>query len=76
MNGVLLDDLVEKTKGYSGAEVNAICHEAAMAALEEDLEAKTVEARHFEKAMHIITPRTPSNLLKIYDDFQNKQNPT
>nr|XP_023012999.1 spermatogenesis-associated protein 5 [Leptinotarsa decemlineata] len=66
---VSIDELVEKTMQYSGAEVNAVCHEAAMAALEESLECQHVESRHFEKALKLITPRTPSSLIKLYDEF-------
>ncbi|XP_050299634.1 ribosome biogenesis protein SPATA5 isoform X2 [Anthonomus grandis grandis] len=69
--GVNLEELVTKTKNYSGAEVNAVCHEAAMMALEEDLQSTQVEARHFAKALQLITPRTPNSLLKIYEDYMN-----
>ncbi|GLV33580.1 uncharacterized protein CBL_20289, partial [Carabus blaptoides fortunei] len=60
-------ELVSLSKGYSGAEVQAVCHEAAMKALEEDIEASSVTTEHFAKAFHIITPRTPPSLLKIYE---------
>ncbi|KAJ8951028.1 hypothetical protein NQ318_006413 [Aromia moschata] len=66
---VSIDDLVKKTSGYSGAEVNAICHEAAMMALEEDLQIPQVESRHFEKALKLVTPRTPPSLIKLYEDY-------
>ncbi|CAH1159359.1 unnamed protein product [Phaedon cochleariae] len=70
---VSIEDLVENTESYSGAEVNAVCHEAAMMALEENLESQHVEGRHFEKALKLITPRTPSSLIKLYEDYlQNK----
>ncbi|KAK5644226.1 hypothetical protein RI129_008071 [Pyrocoelia pectoralis] len=63
------EKLVNSTEGYSGAEVNAVCHEAAMKALEENLEAKTVEMRHFVSALELVTPRTPMSLLNIYKDY-------
>ncbi|XP_066145360.1 ATPase family gene 2 protein homolog A isoform X2 [Euwallacea fornicatus] len=66
-----INNLVTSTKGYSGAEVNAVCHEAAMFALEEDLQSAFVETRHFAKALMMVTPRTPQNLLKIYEDYIN-----
>lgn len=64
-----IEDLVKKTEQYSGAEVNAVCHEAAMMALEEDLNIQYVESRHFEKALKLVTPRTPPNLIKLYEDY-------
>lgn len=66
---VSMESLVEKTNGYSGAEVNAVCHEAAMMALEENIEALTVDSRHFEKALAMVTPRTSPSLIKIYEDY-------
>lgn len=64
-----VDDLVGQMNGYSGAEVNAVCHEAAMAALEEDLQAECVESKHFLKALKLITPRTPATLIQIYEEY-------
>lgn len=69
MLDVNTEDLVICTVGYSGAEVNAVCHEAAMMALEESLEIRHVEGRHFEKALKLITPRTPPSLIKLYEDY-------
>ncbi|XP_018571693.1 spermatogenesis-associated protein 5 [Anoplophora glabripennis] len=64
-----IEDLVKKTECYSGAEVNAVCHEAAMKALEESLEIQHVEGRHFKNALKLITPRTPPSLIKLYEDY-------
>ncbi|KAL1505404.1 hypothetical protein ABEB36_004977 [Hypothenemus hampei] len=64
-----LEELVKKTDGYSGAEVNAVCHEAAMFALEDDLNIESVHMRHFLKALKLITPRTSESLLEIYKDY-------
>lgn len=51
--------------------MNAVCHEAAMMALEEDLQSAYVEGRHFDKALKLVTPRTPDNLIKLYEDYIN-----
>lgn len=68
-----MENLVKETEGYSGAEVNAVCHEAAMAALEESLEAQYIKYRHFERALKLITPRTPPSLITLYQNyFENK----
>ncbi|XP_059470109.1 ATPase family gene 2 protein homolog A [Neocloeon triangulifer] len=68
---VSVPDLVEKTEGYSGAEVSAVCHEAALAALQEDITATNVQPRHFEQALLSVTPRTPASLLEMYAQYQN-----
>ncbi|EFA02694.2 Transitional endoplasmic reticulum ATPase TER94-like Protein [Tribolium castaneum] len=68
-----VEELVRLTPGYSGAEVNAVCHEAAMMALEDSLDARFVEKRHFEKALTIVKPRTPDSLIQLYQDYLNKK---
>lgn len=64
--------LVQKTEGYSGAEVLAVCHEAALKALEENISAQFVTQNHFDVALEIVTPRTPPSLLKLYNDYLNR----
>lgn len=71
---VNVETLVMETKGYSGAEVNAICHEAAMMALQEDINASCITMKHFEEALKLITPRTSSSLLEIYKNYTNNWN--
>lgn len=67
-----VNTLVEKTEGYSGAEVLAVCHEAAMKALQEDIMAQVVTEEHFKVALATVTPRTPPSLLKLYEDYLNR----
>ena len=67
-----LDAIAENTEGYSGAEVAAICNEAALAALEEKTEADTVTSQHFNKALYNVKPRIKAELIQIYNEFQNK----
>ncbi|KZC09114.1 PREDICTED: spermatogenesis-associated protein 5 [Dufourea novaeangliae] len=69
---VNIQDLVELTEGYSGAEVQAVCHEAAMKALEEDLNATIITKEHFKAALAIVTPRTPPSLINLYNNYLNK----
>lgn len=68
---VNVQDLVELTEGYTGAEIQAICHEAAINALEEDLNAEIITKTHFKAALSIVTPRTPTWLINLYDDYVN-----
>lgn len=69
---VCIEDLGEQTEGYSGAEIAAVCKEAALAALEEDLQAKEVRRRHFDKALAAVKPRTSSESIKFYDTFEKQ----
>ncbi|XP_072440295.1 ATPase family gene 2 protein homolog A isoform X6 [Chiloscyllium punctatum] len=67
---ISLDYLVAKSQKYSGAEIVAICREAALLALQEDLEAKIIMKRHFEQSFEIVTPRIPQKLIDFYTDYQ------
>ncbi|XP_058792061.1 ATPase family gene 2 protein homolog A [Phymastichus coffea] len=68
---VNLKDLVELTEGYSGAEIKAICNEAGMKAVEEDVEQITKE--HFRIALSVVIPRTHPDTLKAYENFIRPQ---
>jgi AAA family ATPase len=68
-----LDQLAIDTENYSGAEIAAVCNEAALAALEEDPEAWQVAARHFILGLGIVTPRIRPELLEIYAEFQKSE---
>lgn len=66
---VSVDEIVRFTEGYSGAEIIAVCQEAALFALEESLEAEAVTRRHFLMALTRVLPRTPKTLLDLYKNF-------
>lgn len=57
---------------YTGADLNALVREAALKALEESIEAKSIAARHFHAALTRLTPSpAPSDeLLGVYATFQ------
>lgn len=65
-------DLVDCTEGYSGAEVQAVCQEAALKALEDDFDCASVARKDFAKALHTVQPRTGAELLKLYEDYVTK----
>jgi transitional endoplasmic reticulum ATPase len=51
-----IDELARKAQGYSGADVEAICREAAIEALREDINSSEVSLRDFNKAMERVGP--------------------
>uniref|UniRef100_A0A8C4EUU3 non-chaperonin molecular chaperone ATPase n=1 Tax=Dicentrarchus labrax TaxID=13489 RepID=A0A8C4EUU3_DICLA len=69
---VSLDDLVNRTNKYSGAEITAVCREAALLALQEDIKAQHIEARHFESALNTVKPRIPDSLIQSYISYQQQ----
>ncbi|XP_053559603.1 ribosome biogenesis protein SPATA5 [Bombina bombina] len=69
---VCLEKLVTKTEKYSGAEITAVCREAALLALQEDIQAQCIMGRHFDQALSIVTPRIPQSLIQFYETYQQK----
>ena len=68
-----LEAVAARTDGYSGAEIAAVCNEAALAALEENAEASEVNEKHFDVALSHLKPRISKDLLTIYAKFQSEQ---
>lgn len=66
---VNVEDLVRDTKGYSGAEIVALCANAALTAMRENVNATEVRAEHFNAAKKLVVARTPTSLLDIYEKF-------
>ncbi|XP_023782323.1 spermatogenesis-associated protein 5 isoform X1 [Cyanistes caeruleus] len=69
---VCLAELVERTQKYSGAEITAVCREAALLALQEDIHAKSIMGRHFQSALTVVSPRIPDSLIQFYADYQQQ----
>ncbi|XP_058693447.1 ATPase family gene 2 protein homolog A isoform X1 [Poecile atricapillus] len=69
---VCLAELVERTQKYSGAEITAVCREAALLALQEDIHAKSITGRHFRSALTVVSPRIPDSLIQFYADYQQQ----
>ncbi|KAL6475915.1 hypothetical protein MHYP_G00144140 [Metynnis hypsauchen] len=69
---VHLDDLVTRTERYSGAEITAVCREAALCALQEDIKAEHITVQHFDAALAAVKPRVPESLLQSYIAYQQQ----
>jgi transitional endoplasmic reticulum ATPase len=74
LKGVNLKTLVEKTDGFSGADLEALCREAAMQALRENKNAKEVTMKHFEKALKDLRPSLGKDVLEFYNQFDQRSN--
>lgn len=70
---VKIDELVDLTEGYSGAEIEAVCKEAALKALEHSFETVEISSKYFAKALHIVKPRTSPELLQLYDEYEKRK---
>ena len=67
-----IDVLAELTEGYVGADIEAICREAVMLALREDINVEKIEMRHFEEALKKIRPSVTETMLSFYERFEEK----
>ena len=64
--------IVERTEGYSYADLRAISREAALCALRTNIEADKIEYDHFAAAFVRYSPKTVSEKLQtIYKNFEN-----
>ncbi|KAJ2000983.1 AAA+-type ATPase, partial [Coemansia thaxteri] len=64
--------LARHTDGFSGAEVVALCQEAAIEAMAESPDAQCVEPRHFERCLAGFKRRITPEMLQFYADFRAK----
>ncbi|QQG39826.1 MAG: CDC48 family AAA ATPase [Candidatus Aenigmatarchaeota archaeon] len=74
LESVTLKTLSDKLDGYSGADVEAVCREAALAALRENIGAKTVKTKHFNAALKNVKPSLTKEVVEYYSklDMQKK----
>jgi transitional endoplasmic reticulum ATPase len=68
LKGVNLGELADKSKEYSGADIEAICREAAMISLRENMESEKVTGEHFKKALKKIKPSVSKIEIKRYEE--------
>ena len=61
-----IKELAEKTEGFVGADIEAVCREAVMLTLRDDIESEEVYMSEFEEAMKKVKP-TKENELVSYN---------
>jgi transitional endoplasmic reticulum ATPase len=59
-----LNDLASSLKNYTGADIEAICREAALIAMR--AERKTVSKKHFEQAIERVRPTVTDEMMQYY----------
>jgi len=76
---VNLDELVSETDGFTGADVEGFCREAAMEALREafekgeSIDEKKVEAKHFREALKKTSPSLEKGVQDSYNKFLQRR---
>jgi len=69
---VNLSELVTITKNYSGADIEALCREAAMQALRRNVNAKEVSMADFQEALKMTGPSITPDMEKWYKGFMQQ----
>ncbi len=69
IKNVKLEELSKKTDGYAGADIEAVCREAAIFALREDIKSKEVTMNYFEKALLKVGPSITEEIEKTYEEI-------
>ena len=59
------------TEGYVGADIEGVTREAAIMALRDDIKAKKISKKHFEKAMKIVRPSVTKDIIDNYKQLEN-----
>ncbi|MDD6285422.1 MAG: CDC48 family AAA ATPase [Methanobacteriaceae archaeon] len=58
-----IEELARKSEGFVGADIEAVCREAVMLTLREDLESEEVYMSEFEEAMKKVKPKKETELV-------------
>ena len=69
LEGVDLDELAEELDGYTGADIEGLCREAAMVALREKKDAHKVSMTHFQEAVKVVRPSLDEETVKFYENL-------
>ena len=67
---VSLDDLASRTEGYVGSDIAALCREAGLTAIRENVKASKVTRAHFDAALKQVRPSVDAEAIKFYEEFE------
>ncbi|MBU1204966.1 MAG: CDC48 family AAA ATPase [Nanoarchaeota archaeon] len=70
LKDVKINELAEKTEGYVGSDIEAICREAAIFALRKDIKSTKVSMKNFEQALNKVNPSITKEIEKAYEDIR------
>ena len=68
----LLRQLAKKTEGYVGADIEAVCREAAILTLREDINSRDILPKYFEKALDKVRPSVTKDVEKYYEELREQ----
>ena len=65
-----LKKLAAGTEGYVGADIEAVCREAAIYALRKNPQAKSVDDAHFKESLKKVRPSVTPEIKKAYEEVK------
>ncbi|MCS7142832.1 MAG: CDC48 family AAA ATPase [Aigarchaeota archaeon] len=69
---VSLEDLARLTEGYTGADIESVCREAALTAARENIDVSRVSARHFLTALEKVKPSITDEMRREYEKIMKE----
>jgi len=63
--------LAERTEGYVGSDIEAICREAAIISLRKDIKSKEVTGEDFNEALKKVRPSVTKEIVKAYEEIKD-----
>nr|MDO8083230.1 CDC48 family AAA ATPase [Candidatus Sigynarchaeum springense] len=69
---VNLDQIAEKMEGFSGADIESFCREAAIRSLREDIHAAKVDMRHFLSVFNDVRASITPEMEKFYEQIKDQ----
>jgi transitional endoplasmic reticulum ATPase len=69
---ISLEKIAEITEGYVGADIEALCREAAMLALRKDKNTKEVKKKHFDEAMKKVKASVSKQAIDKYRKVESE----
>ncbi|HYK93360.1 MAG TPA: CDC48 family AAA ATPase [Thermoplasmata archaeon] len=69
---VSLTELAQRTEGYVGSDLAALCREAGLVAIRENLKASKVTMAHFDEALKLTHSSCDAETLRFYEEFQKQ----
>ena len=67
---VKLESLAQRLGGYVGSDIEAICREAAMLALRDNIDAGEVKKKHFDEAVKRVRYSVPKEAVEDYEQIE------
>ena len=69
---IKIDELVDVTEGYVGADIESVCREAAILTLRTDIKADNVKMSFFKDALKKVRPSVNKEIEKAYADLKDQ----